>query len=150
MDRAVKISTKGRYGTRAMLDIAMHHAQGPILMKDIARRQNIAPKYLDHILSSLRRAGLIKNVRGRGGGYFLSRPPASISLKDIVEAVEGSLCPVDCVDNPDLCTNTYQCPTREVWEEMKRAVETVLQSTTLESLQDSQLKKEPPPANYAI
>jgi len=146
----MKISTKGRYGTRAMLDIAAHNVQGPALMKDIAKRQNIAPKYLDHILSSLRKAGLIKNVRGRGGGYSLTRPAAVITIKEIIEAVEGSLAPVECVDNAGMCDKTYECPTREVWQKMKQAVENVLVGTTLESLLEAQSKKEPPPANYAI
>ena len=87
----MKLSTKGRYGTRAMIDIALNAGKGPCLMKDIALRQSIAPKYRDHILSALRKSGLIKNLRGRGGGYILSRPAENINLKDIITAVEGSL-----------------------------------------------------------
>jgi Rrf2 family transcriptional regulator, cysteine metabolism repressor len=146
----MKLSTKGRYGARAMIDIAMHTAAGPSLMKDISKRQNITPKYLDHILSSLRKAGLLKNIRGKGGGYMLSRPASAITLKDIVEAVEGTISPVECVDNPAYCDKLYTCPTRDVWDKVKKAIGDVLESTTLESLTESQKNKEQAPINYSI
>ncbi len=146
----MKLSTKGRYGTRAMLDIAQHNSRGPTLMKDISKRQAIAPKYLDHILSALRKANLLKNTRGKGGGYTLSRPASMITLKDIIEAVEGSLTPVECVDNPSFCDRMYTCPTREVWEKLKQAIGDVLSATTLESLLESQKSREAPPDNYSI
>lgn len=146
----MKLSTKGRYGARAMIDIAVHNAAGPSLMKDISQRQDIAPKYLDHILSALRKAGLLKNIRGKGGGYILSRPASAITLKDIVEAVEGTITPVECVDNPAYCDRIYACPTREVWDKLKKAIGDVLEATTLESLVESQKKKEQAPINYSI
>jgi len=146
----MKLSTKGRYGTRAMLDIAQHNSKGPALMKDIAKRQDIAPKYLDHILSALRKAKLLKNTRGKGGGYTLSRPASMITLKDIVEAVEGPLSPVECVDNPSFCDRIYTCPTREVWGRLKQAIGDVLGSTTLESLIESEKSRVTPPDNYSI
>ncbi|MEI6126198.1 MAG: Rrf2 family transcriptional regulator [Pseudomonadota bacterium] len=146
----MKLSTKGRYGARAMVDIAMQNAQGPALMKDIATRQNISPKYLDHILSALRRAGLLKNIRGRGGGYMLTRPAAQINLKNIIEAVEGSLAPAECVDNTSICDRISQCPTRDIWKKLKETIENVLEETTLESLIDAQKAKEPHATNYII
>ena len=146
----MKLSTKGRYGTRAMLDIAVHKEKGPCVMKDISARQDISPKYLDHILSALRRAGLIKNIRGKGGGYILARPASAITLKDIIEAVEGSLAPVECVDNPALCDRSAACPTIEVWRNVRDAVEGVLVATTLESLVELQKKKEPSAPQYVI
>ncbi len=146
----MRLSTKGRYGTRAMLDIAVHSAVGPTLMKDIARRQNIAPKYLDHILSVLRKANLLKNIRGKGGGYTLARPAELITLKEIVEAVEGTLTPVECVDNPSLCDRVYTCPTRDVWGKLKQAIQDVLGSATLASLLESQKNRGAPPDNYSI
>lgn len=130
----MRLSTKGRYGTRAMIDIAVHSAQGPTLMKDIAARQDIAPKYLDHILSSLRKAGLLKNIRGRGGGYVLARPAANITLRQIIEAVEGPLSPVECLENPSLCIRSAVCPTRPVWMRLKQAMIEVLEATTLDML----------------
>ena len=146
----MKLSTKGRYGARAMLDIAVHKDNGPCVMKDISKRQDISPKYLDHILSALRRGGLIKNIRGKGGGYILSRPASVITLKDIIEAVEGSLSPVECVDNPALCDRSAECPTIEVWRNVRDAVEGVLIATTLESLVELQKQKEPSSLQYVI
>ncbi|MCX8044079.1 MAG: Rrf2 family transcriptional regulator [Desulfobacterota bacterium] len=130
----MRLSTKGRYGTRAMIDIAMHSAQGPTLMKDIAARQDIAPKYLDHILSALRKAGLLKNIRGRGGGYVLARPAANITLREIIEAVEGKISPVECLDNPSQCDRVAACPTRPVWARLRQAMLDVLGTTTLDML----------------
>ena len=128
----MKLSTKGRYGTRAMVDIALHSE--PSMLKDIANRQGISAKYLDRILSSLRKAGLIKNIRGRDGGYVLTRPASAISLKDIITAVEGSLSYVGCVDDPDVCERSLVCPARDVWERLKQAAEEILETTSLESL----------------
>jgi len=146
----MKLSTKGRYGTRAMLDIAMHKDEGPCVMKDISTRQNISPKYLDHILSALRRAGLIKNIRGKGGGYILAKPAAAINLKEVIEAVEGSLAPVECVDDAALCDRSATCPTIEVWRKLRDAIEGVLAATTLESLVELQKNKEPSSPQYVI
>ncbi len=146
----MKISTKSRYGTRAMMDIALHGDTGPSMLKDIAERQDISPKYLDHILSSLRKAGLVKNIRGKGGGYTLTRPAYDINMKDIIMAVEGSLAPVECVDNPDLCNRVRMCSTRDVWAKMKEAMEDVLAATTLQNLIENQNKKIGPPTDYII
>jgi len=146
----MKLSTKSRYGTRAMMDIAMHSDSGPSMLKDIAERQAVSPKYLDHILSALRKAGLIKNTRGKGGGYSLTRPASRITMKDIIEAVDGSLAPVECVDNPNVCDKIRTCATRDVWKKLKGAIEDILESTTLESLTECQEKKEPPTMHYTI
>ena len=146
----MKLSTKGRYGTRAMLDIASHAENGPCVMKDISARQNISPKYLDHILSALRRAGLIKNIRGKGGGYILAKPAAAINLKEVIEAVEGSLAPVECVDDAAVCDRNATCSTIEVWRKLRDAIEGVLAATTLESLVESQKNKEPSSLQYVI
>ena len=146
----MKLSTKSRYGTRAMMDIAIHSSTGPSMLKDISRRQNISPKYLDHILSTLRKAGLIKNIRGKGGGYVLTRPPAAITMRHIVEALEGSLAPVECVDHPEKCEKICSCATREVWKKMKHAMVDILDATTLENLSEFQNEMQPQPANYSI
>ncbi len=135
----MKLSTKGRYGTRAMVDIAQHSE--PSMLKDIANRQGISPKYLDRILSSLRKAGLIKNIRGKDGGYLLTKPSSVITLKDIVTAVEGPLTYVDCVDDPDTCERSLGCCAREVWEKLRDAAEAVLEATTLETLTSCQNTK---------
>ncbi len=147
----MRLSTKSRYGTRAMLDIALQSSSGKCAqLKDIAERQTISPKYLDHILSALRKAGLIKNIRGKNGGYTLMRHPAAITLKDIVDAVEGSIAPVECIDNPSLCDRTPTCSTRDVWTQLKKTMDTFLESTTLTMLIENQNTKNRLPLNYSI
>ncbi len=146
----MKLSTKGRYGTRAMIDIALYKESGSTLLKDISSRQGISLKYLDHILSSLRKAGLIKNVRGKGGGYSLTRPAEQITLCDIIEAVEGTLSPVECVDNPEYCKKTSTCSAHDVWVKVRESIEDVLRSTSLQSLTESHEKKSGTPGTYAI
>ena len=130
----MKLSTKSRYGTRAIVDIAQNSKNGKTMLKDIAARQSLSPKYLDHILSSLRRAGIIKNIRGKGGGYILTRTPANITVKNIVEAVDGVFEPVECLSNTELCDKVPSCGTRDVWLRMKEAVDSVLEEATLQSL----------------
>ena len=130
----MKLSTKTRYGTRAIIDIAQNSENGSTMLKDIAARQSLSPKYLDHILSAMRRAGIIRNIRGKGGGYILSKTPASITVKDIVEAVDGTFEPVECLSNTDLCDKVPACGTRDVWLRMKEAVDGVLEEATLQSL----------------
>jgi len=146
----MKLSTKGRYGTRAMIDIALYRDSGSTLLKDISTRQGISLKYLDHILSNLRKAGLVKNVRGKGGGYALMRSPSQITLCEIIEAVEGSLAPVECVDDPDYCKKTSTCSARDVWIKVRQSIEDVLRTTSLQSLIENQEKKAGTPGTYAI
>ena len=133
-----------------MIDIALYRESGSTLLKDISARQGISLKYLDHILSSLRKAGLIKNVRGKGGGYSLTRSAAQITLFDIIEAVEGSLAPVECVDNPEYCKKTATCSAHDVWVKVRESIEDVLRSTSLQSLTESHEKKSDTPGTYAI
>ena len=145
----MKLSTKSRYGTRAIVDIAQNSRNGRTMLKDIAARQSLSPKYLDHILSPMRRAGIIKNIRGKGGGYILSKSPASITVKDIVEAVDGAFEPVECLSNSDLCDRVPFCGTRDVWLKMKRAVDSVLEEATVQSLlEKNNLNKNQ--SNYSI
>jgi Rrf2 family protein len=146
----MKLSTRSRYGTRAMLDIALHSEGGPTMLKDIADRQSVSLKYLDHILAALRKAGLIKNIRGKGGGYVLTRLASHITVNDIVKVVEGSIAPVECVENPDLCNRSSFCATREVWQRLHVAMEHVLESTTIEQLVDRVKAKKPSPVNFSI
>ena len=98
--------------------------------------QGISAKYLEQILRPLRVAGLIQAVRGKQGGYVLARPPQSITLKDVLEILDGSAAPVDCVDCPDSCAMHDVCPTRDTWVEIKFAIERVLDSTTIQDLVD--------------
>jgi len=140
----MKLSTKGRYGTRAMLDIALHQNDGPVPLKDIARRQDVPLSYLEHIIAPLSAAGMLHSTRGPRGGVMLVKPPQVIKLIDIIQVMEGSVAPVDCVDNPAACKRSGLCVTRDVWTDVKKAIEGVLGSTTLQDIVERQQKKEQP------
>lgn len=135
------MSTKGRYAARAMLDLAQHFGEGPILVKDISRREEFSDRYLEQILTPLKVAGLVRVVRGARGGFSLARPPSEIKLLEIIQIVEGSTAPVDCVDDVRVCSRSDFCVTREVWAEMKAAIDTVLESITLQDLLERQKGK---------
>lgn len=139
----MKLSTKVRYGTRAMLDLACYYRNGPVLLKDISKRQEISLKYLDRILSSLKAAGLVKTLRGAKGGYILNLPPAQITIKQIAEALEGPLALVDCLYSKTYCRKVSSCVTHDIWCELNKAMEAVLKTTTLEDLvvRENQKKK---------
>ncbi|MDY6892279.1 MAG: Rrf2 family transcriptional regulator [Chloroflexota bacterium] len=138
----MKLSTKGRYATRAMLDLAQHYTEGPILVKEISKRKNISERYLEQILISLKTAGLVRGIRGARGGFVLIKSPSEINLSEIITAVEGSTALVDCVDDASLCPQSDQCVTREVWSEVKRATDEVLESISLQELVERQKMKE--------
>ena len=113
-DEKLRISTRGRYGLRAMLDIAKNSTEKPISILSIAERQEISDKYLEQIFPLLKNAGLIKSVRGPRGGYILGRNPEDITVGQVLRILEGSLSPVECVDDnsQDECARSYNCPTR--------------------------------------
>jgi len=143
----MKLSTKGRYATRAMLDLALHIGEGPVLVKDIAKRQELSDRYLEQILIPLKAGGLVRVVRGARGGFALARPPADIKLIEIIRITEGSTAPVDCVDDALICSRSGFCVTREIWLELKRAIDNVLESMTLQSLVDKYNEAERRPSN---
>mgnify|MGYP001482832506 CR=1 FL=1 len=130
----MKLSTKVRYGTRAMLDLACHYGDKPVLLRDISQRQEISQKYLDRILSSLKAAGLVKTWRGAKGGYSLSEHPSKVTIKQIAEALEGPLRLVECITNKNFCQRVGSCVTHDIWDELNKAMVTVLKTTTLEDL----------------
>jgi len=142
----MKLSTKGRYGSRAMLDLALNYGKGFILLKDIARRQEISERYLEHLIAPLKAAGLVKSVRGARGGYSLARPPSEIKLNEVIRVLEGSMSPVDCVDDFGLCHRARFCVTREIWRDVGRAINGVLESMTLEEMVERQMEKGAPRA----
>ena len=137
----MRISTKGRYGIMAMLDLALHYGQGPILVKDIARRQNVSDRYLEHLLILLKVAGIVRSARGTRGGFTLARPPSQIRLSEIIRATEGSMAPVECVDAPEAYPQASLCAVYDVWVEMKTAINNILESTTLQGLLERQRQK---------
>ena len=138
----MKLSTKGRYGTRVLLDLSRHNWKEPVPLKDIARRQQISLQYLEHLISPLISAGLIRSVRGAKGGIILNRAPEKIRLGEAIQILEGSIAPVDCIANPDICPRSKTCATRDVWDDVKKAMDRVLESVTLKDLVERQKAKE--------
>jgi Rrf2 family cysteine metabolism transcriptional repressor len=137
----IKLSTKGRYGVRIMLDLALHFGQGPVLLKDVAQRQDISGKYLWQLIYVLKNAGLISSTRGAHGGYVLKKPPEEITLKEIVSVLEGPGCLVDCVKEPAVCKRSQGCIAREIWEEVAKQLLQTLESFTLAKMVEKQNKK---------
>jgi len=140
----MKLSTRARYGTRALLDLALHSGEGAVLLKDIARRQEFSLSYLQHLITPLIAAGIIKSTRGARGGILLLKPPAEIKLNEVLQLLEGSIAPVDCVNNPKICPRSDLCVTRDIWGEMEKVMNAVLESTTLQDLVERQKRKERP------
>ena len=138
----MKISTRARYGTRAMVDLALHCGEGAVMVKDIGERQQISTRYLEQLLFSLKLAGMVSSSRGMGGGFTLAKPAAEIKLLDIVQALDGPIAPVRCVDEPDLFCRSEYCAARDVWVQVKEAANKVLESVTLEDLVNKQKSKE--------
>jgi Rrf2 family cysteine metabolism transcriptional repressor len=130
----MKVTTRTRYGTRAMVQLALNYGQGLITSKDIADEQEVSPKYLEQLLATLRRDGLVRSVRGARGGHTLARSPDEITLRDIFESLEGSDGLVECTASPDVCDRASRCPTRSVWAEMYAACLRILEGTTLGAL----------------
>jgi Rrf2 family cysteine metabolism transcriptional repressor len=140
----MRLSTKGRYGLRALLDLALHQDEGPVLLKDIARRQEFSLPYLQHLIAPLIAAGVVKSTRGAGGGVSLLKQPSEIKLSEVVQPLEGCITPVDCVNNPALCHRSTFCVARDIWVEMKDAMSQVLDSVTLQDLVERQKRKGQP------
>ncbi|MHB1294640.1 MAG: RrF2 family transcriptional regulator [Anaerolineae bacterium] len=130
----MKLSTRVRYGTRAVLDIAMHGDKGPVSLAAVAERQDISAKYLEALLTSLRAAGLVHSTRGAQGGYLLAAKPESITLRHIFEALEGAEGFASCTQEKDACSRSPTCATQEVWARMYEASMRVLEETTIADL----------------
>jgi Rrf2 family cysteine metabolism transcriptional repressor len=136
----MRISTRGRYALRAMIDLAQHDSQGPVARQDIADRQEISADYLAQLFMSLQAAGLVEGVKGPGGGYRLARDPAQIRAGDVFRAVEGPVavvhCTMPCQDEGPACTRVDRCVTHPLWNRVSDAVTEVLDSVTLKTLAD--------------
>ena len=137
----MKLSTRARYATRALLDLALHYEEPPTQLKDIARRQQISLRYLEHLIAPLVAGGLLRSARGARGGVWLAKAPREIKLSEIIRLVEGSLAPVECLNNPELCQHAALCVTRDVWGEMKKAIDGVLEGITLQDMAEKQKQK---------
>ena len=129
------ISTKGRYALRVMIDLAEHQAAGRIPLKEIAARQDISEKYLENILATLVRNGMLSGMRGKGGGYCLTRPADQYTAGEILRLTEGTLAPVACLDGDCAgCERANECPTLDMWKHLDKIINEYLDSVTLESL----------------
>lgn len=134
----MKISTKGRYALRLMLDLALHNTGEYISIKSIAKRQDISEKYLEQIIPMLVRAGFVKSARGASGGYMLKEPPAFYTVGMILRLTEGSLAPVACADDLSQCAHSEVCAVSEVYQKIHEAVSHVVDNITLQDLADKQ------------
>jgi Rrf2 family protein len=142
----VKLSTRTRYGTRALLELALHKGKDPMSLKDIARQQQISLPYLEQLIAPLIAGGIIRSTKGPKGGITLARKPGDIKLSEITHLLEGSVAPVECIDNPEVCKRSEFCATRDIWSELKDVMDDFLQATTLQDLvarQQSKGQKEP-------
>jgi len=137
----MKLSTRGRYGTRVLLDLALRDGKEMVPLKDIAQRQQISLLYLEHIIAPLIAAGMVRSTRGARGGVQLAKPPQDIRLSEVLGLLEGSIGPVDCVNDPAVCDRSEFCATRDVWIELKKAMDGVLESKTLMDLVEMQRNK---------
>ena len=147
----MKLSTRGQYGTRALLDLALHRDEKPVPLKDIAQRQDIPLQYLEHLITPLIAGGIIWSTRGARGGVSLARPPEEVKLSEVIGLLEGSIALVECVNDPKYCSRSDFCVTKDIWSELKKAMDGVLESTTLQDLVERHQKKEhPEPAMYHI
>lgn len=146
----MKLSTKGRYGLRAMIDLALYSEKEPVAIARIAARQQISESYLEHLIAKLRKAGLVTSVRGACGGYVPGRPAEEISVGDILRALEGNLDPVDCPGIRDSggCGGSDACVTKYVWkrinDSINRTVDEIKLSELLEESREVQKKRQIP------
>ena len=138
----MKISTKGRYALRLMIDLAIHNTGEPISLKNVARRQEISDKYLEQIISILNKAGYVKSIRGAQGGYMLKKDPKDYTVGMILRVTEGSLAPVECVEEGMAeCERMNECATVLIWQKINEAVNNVVDNITLEDLVEWQMQK---------
>lgn len=131
----MKLSTKGRYGVKAMVDLAIHYGGEPVSIKSISERQGISEYYLEQLFSPLRKSGLINSIRGAQGGYVLSTIPKDITVAEIMEVLEGPIEISNCLDEKS-CNNVECCATRLLWAKIKDSIDSVTKSTSLQDILD--------------
>jgi len=145
---AIRVSTKGRYGLRLMIDLALHEGEGVVRLRDIAERQAISGKYLWQVVNPLKNAGLVEVTRGAHGGFRLARPPDKITVNDIVAILEGSMALVPCVPSRSTCDRAAECAARDVWAAVDHALERALRGITLAAIVRS--ARQPSGGSYEI
>ena len=132
----MKLSTRTRYGIRAILELAENYGNGPLQLRVIAHDQGVSVKYLEQLMAMLKAAGIVRSVRGSKGGYILAKTPGQIKVSECFQCLEGSLITTECVEDESFCERTNDCIARQVWTEVQEAVMGVLQSMTLQDLVD--------------
>lgn len=138
----MRLSTKCRYGTRAIVEIALSYKKPPIKRKDIAAHQDINDSYLENILIALKNSSIIDTIRGAKGGFVMRRSPSTITLLEVIEALDGPIESVKCLNNPSICKRTEKCVTRPVWFEVQESQKNVLKNITVQDLVDKVGKTE--------
>jgi Rrf2 family protein len=137
----MRVSTKGRYGLRALVDLAEHDEGKAIPIREISERQNISEQYLEQLFATLRKAKLVKSVRGAHGGYMLNHAPEDITVADIITTLEGPIAPVDCVIEDDFCNYIDKCVIHGLWSELADAINGVIENMTLADLRDKAIQE---------
>ena len=136
----MKISTKGRYALRMLIDLALHEREGYVSLKDVSERQGISKKYLEQIVPMLNRSGILRTNRGNHGGYMLAKAPEELTVAEVLRATEGDLAPVACLETGAItCPRAAQCPTLFIWEGLDRVVSNYLDSITLRDILEQTL-----------
>lgn len=139
----MRLSTKGRYGVKAVFDLALNsNSEKSVTLKSIAERQGISEPYLEQLMASLRKAGIVKSIRGSQGGYLLSNEPDKITVGDVIRTLEGEMSPTECVDETTHinCTESACCVTRIVWQKIKDSVDQVIDSITIQDMLEDHKK----------
>lgn len=146
----MKISTKGIYGLEAILDIAINLSNGPVKIRSISERQGISDKYLEQIFRILKKNNLVNSIRGAKGGYVLSKSPQEMTVKEILDILEGPLSPVDCVVEGDCCNRFEGCATKIVWSSVREELDAITEAVTIADLVDCYQKYAPTDMEYYI
>ena len=138
----MKISTKGRYGLRILIDLATHAPEKPRMLKDIAQSQQISEKYISRLVIDLRRAKLVRSVRGVNGGFHLAKLPEQITLLEVLETMEGPISVVDCVRSPEKCKRQMLCPAHTIWAELNDGICELMSKITLDDILNAYRKQD--------
>ncbi|MDO8616692.1 MAG: Rrf2 family transcriptional regulator [Dehalococcoidia bacterium] len=147
----MRVSTKGDYGIRALIELAHHIGEArPMQSGEIAARQRIPESYLEQLLTTLRRAGFIRSVRGPQGGHALIREPKDLRVSEVIEALEGAIMPIDCLDDASACSRNGGCPQREMWQAVREAILGVLDNTTIGDLAERERAAQAGGTRYVI
>jgi len=138
----MKLSTKGRYGLKAMFELALHYGEGPLPLKNIAESQGISDHYLEQLIAVLKKNGLVTSVRGAQGGYLLTTTPDKITVGEVIRILEGDISPSDCIaeNQAKKCSREGNCVTKTVWIKIKDSIDNVIDSITLQNMVDDHIK----------